>query len=36
MGCELGQGFYFAKPMDAGDIRQTFQSLVRPMSLPGA
>ena len=36
MGCELGQGFYFAKPMDAGDIRQTFESLVRPMSLPGA
>jgi EAL domain-containing protein (putative c-di-GMP-specific phosphodiesterase class I) len=36
MGCELGQGFYFAKPMDAGDIRNTFQSLVQPMSLPGA
>jgi EAL domain-containing protein (putative c-di-GMP-specific phosphodiesterase class I) len=33
MGCELGQGFLFAKPMDATALRATMtQSTVAPIS----
>ena len=26
MGCELGQGFYFAKPMDSASLRHALRS----------
>lgn len=36
MGCELGQGFHFARPMTAGDLDELLHTGADAFSLPEA